>query len=297
MKLLSDFDGVWTVAAEEARAVFLYFRSEAARMAGVDPELAQSEFERYRTVVHGSPERHGWRHQGRVTAYVDEDPFCLSNTLGAFLADTDDETAWKYRDGIVAAGHESTETFADHCFLAATTAYRREHPPALVPTAAAVVQELGELEVHLVIVSNSPPEKILGWFAAEGIDHDPELVRVRGNAGKHVLGLDETYLDAGERRVRVDRPGYRTILEEEAPDLVLGDVFSLDLALPCWLRNSKLAGAPRHTVLHAHAHTPAWTHGLSGKGPIDRIVNSIEELPGLARELARPSQKSARSSS
>jgi hypothetical protein len=51
-------------------------------------------------------------------------------------------------------------------------------------------------------------------------------------------------LDLDGMRIELARPHYEAILREEAPDAVVGDVFSLDLAVPLALRRSE----------------PSWTH-------------------------------------
>jgi FMN phosphatase YigB (HAD superfamily) len=283
LKLLSDFDGVWTNPAEEADAVRRYFVREAIRLAGVDEERGEREFADLRATVMASPQEYGWCVEGRLTAYVDEDPFCLPNTIGAFLGRSEDPQHRLYREAILAAGHASTEAFANHCFFEATSAFRKERPPALVPRACEVLETLMEAGIELVIVSNSPPEKIEGWFEDVGAHLDHDHFRICGQAGKHELGDDTTVFDVGERSVRIDRPRYRCVLEEEAPDLVVGDVFSLDLALPCWLRREGLGGAPRMTILHRQPHTPSWVMGLAKSGPVDRVIDGIAELVPIVR--------------
>lgn len=287
MKILSDFDGVWTDQALEARAVKLWLAAEAARLAGVSGDVAVGHFEDWEALVRRSPERWGWAPDGRITAYVDEDPFCVPNAIAAYLAGARGDTiAVRYREAIQDGGFASVAAFADRCFLEATTAYREQHPPALVPHAAEVLDELRSAGATVVVVSNSPASKIVGWFRSVGADageQEGHEVRVRGEAGKHELGPGDDGLEVAGRRVLVDRPRYRAVLEAEAPDLVIGDVFSLDLALPGVLRSRGLAGAPREIVLRRHVHTPAWVLDGRAGGAIDRVVEDVRELVDLVR--------------
>jgi len=76
----------------------------------------------------------------------------------------------------------------------------------------------------------------------------------------------------GEGRVELRRPRYEAILREEAPDAVVGDVFSLDLALPLALRRRE----------------PAWRHvrlfWIAGECGSPRMAR---ELASAAPELER----------
>jgi hypothetical protein len=108
---------------------------------------------------------------------------------------------------------------------------------------------------------------------------------VRGQAGKQVLGPGDDHLVLAGRRIGVDRPRYRAVLEEERPDLVIGDVFSLDLALPHVLRRARAPGAPRMLVLRRHPHTPKWVLDTRADGAIDRVVDDVAELPALVESL------------
>ncbi len=284
LKILSDFDGVWTDPAHEADEVRLFFIRELSRLAGVALEEAEREVAALQRTVLATPHEYGWCVRGHLTAYVDEDPFCLPNTMGAVLSRSTAPEHQKYREAILAAGHENAEAFADDCFFQATAAYRKTHPPALVPEAREVYEALMEAGVDLIVVSNSPPEKIENWFEAVGAHIDHDRFRVRGKAGKHELTDERETLHTNGRTVRVDRPLYRKVLEEESPDLVIGDVFSLDLALPCWLRREGFAGAPKTTILRRHAHTPDWTQKIP---ELNRMIDSVAELVPLALEVAR----------
>jgi hypothetical protein len=75
-----------------------------------------------------------------------------------------------------------------------------------------------------------------------------------------VLGDVPRHFDVGGYRVATDRPHYEQILVDERPDVIVGDVFSLDLALPLELvrRNPAAFGSPR-IVLRVRPYTPAWS--------------------------------------
>ncbi len=286
-KLLSDFDGVWTDQAFEAQNVKLYLIAEAARLANIGADQAREHFDEFERRVKLEPARYGWAPDGRITAYVDEDPFCEANAIAMLLDERCDEPiAKRYRDAILASGFETLTKFADHCFMAATAAFRIQHPPALVPGAKAMLEELLARGCEVVVVSNSSSDKIVGWFRQIGVDARVEpggQMRVRGAAQKMTLGPGDDSIQLSGRKIHVDRPLYRKVIEEERPQMVIGDVFSLDLALPHVLRRAGHAFAPRELVLRRHPHTPSWVLDSRADGAIDHVVESVRELASLVR--------------
>jgi phosphoglycolate phosphatase-like HAD superfamily hydrolase len=288
IKILSDFDGVWTDQALEAENVKIYMAAEAARYAEVSGDEARADFRRFEVAVQSAPAEYGWAPDGRITAYVDEDPFCVPNSIAMYLERVDDPQGVRYRDAILAGGEPSLSAFADRCFLTATADYREQHPPALVPHAKEALEALHEAGAEIVVVSNSSSEKIVGWFQRAGVDagtdHDSYL-RVRGQAGKQVLGPGDQSIEVAGRAVYVDRPQYRAVIEAENPDLVVGDVFSLDLALPHVLRREGRTEAPRELVLRRHRHTPTWVHETRAEGAIDTVVDDVVELVHVVARL------------
>lgn len=291
-KLLSDFDGVWTDHGGEADAVLVHAAREAGRHAGIDAARAEAHFAGFLERVLATPESHGWAPDGRISAYVDEDPFCRSNAIAGYLERADDPLAQRYRQAILAAGFARLGDFADRCFLEATERFRLEHPPAMVPGAAAALAALFAASIDVVVVSNSPPAKIEAWFRALEVPlPGPEAFRVRGSARKFLLGAGQHGVELGSRRVFVDRPHYRAILADERPDFVVGDVFSLDLALPHHLRNTGQPGGPGALILRRHGHTPAWVLDGARGGPIDHLIEHPRELAPL---IAGPTPSSPR---
>ena len=284
MKILSDFDGVWTDPALEAESVKLFLASEAARMAGVAPEEALGHFREYEARVKSSPHRYGWAPDGRITAYVDEDPFCVPNSIASYVEEGAEEHTRRYRAAVLDGGFANLTVFADHCFHTAAADYRVQHPPALVPGTAEVLHELHARGAEVVVVSNSPADKIVDWFTSVGADagvsgeHD---LCVRGRAGKQTLGAGHQTIEVAGRSIFVDRPMYEQVIEEENPDVVIGDVFSLDLALPHVLRAQGRPAAPAELVLRRQEHTPAWILDTRAEGAIDRVVDGVQALVEL----------------
>lgn len=287
-KIATDFDGVWTDPLEEAGSVRAMLVRETAAFSELPEEHVRADFEDIAELVRAEPHAYGWAPQGRITAYVDEDPFVFCNGLSGWVdrnADRDPR-ARRYREAILAAGEASLSEFADRCFREGTAAWREANDHALVDGAAEVLAELHGLGAELVVVSNSGPEKIVGWFRAAGVDagvEDGAALRVRGNARKFTLGEGDEALTVGDRTVLVDRPHYRAFLEDERPDLVIGDVFSLDLALPHALRGRGADGAPSTLVLRRGTYTPAWVAEGRAGGAIDHVVDHVGGLVDVVR--------------
>jgi hypothetical protein len=309
IKILSDFDGVWTNPGEEAEGVQALMITETARMSGVELDVVAADFAIFGKIAMGTPTDHGWAPDGRITAYVDEDPFCLGNSmagvldglasgalplLGCSLGSVDGAMvprAVDYAQVIREAGFANASTFSDHCFLQATAAFQRDHPPALVPGAKLIADRFLAMGADVVVVSNSGEEKILGWLSAAGIparsvhDSSPHngepCFRVRGSAAKFLLGDGDASIKVGGRNISIDRPKYREVLEIENADFVIGDVFSLDLALPFALRSAGVPWAPRELVLRRHDYTPAWIASTSADGAIDHLISSLTDLCDL----------------
>jgi phosphoglycolate phosphatase-like HAD superfamily hydrolase len=267
-KILSDFDGVWTDQANEAAAVRAFAIDELARVCAVHRRQAEDEYDAFARIMTATPHEHGWAPDGRITAYVDEDPLCETSSIA------------HWRDAIVAAGFATVHAFSEHVFHGGVALFRSEHPPWIVPGARAMLDSLHERGAELVIVSNSSSEKLVDFFQSVGIDaseDDGHELRVRGSAGKWKLGGDAT-ITVGGRTIFVDRPAYRALVADEAPDVIIGDVFSLDLAMPHVMRQDAAAGAPRVLALRRHSHTPSWVLDHRADGAIDVVVDQVGDL-------------------
>jgi len=273
--ILSDFDGVWTNQAREAEALFELFVRRVARVAGERPERVDGVLRAFVDRLSADPTAHGWAPDGRISAFIDEDPLLRTSAMTAALR-TDTSLA-RYRDAIVRE-FEDLGSFADACFVDATAAFSATGAAVMVPGAAEAMDALLGAGVTVVVVSNSSSDKVVSWLCRAGIDAGSggAAVQVVGDAKKWSLGPTDAHIDAGGRRVYVDRPHYRRILEEVQPDLVIGDVFSLDLALPAVMRDA--GNGPRQLVLRGQPHTPAWCRDDHAGGLIDVVVTHPRDL-------------------
>lgn len=291
-KILSDFDGVWTDQQIEAEYVERFAIDALADVTGASRASVAADWAAFVAEVLAAPGEHGWAPDGRISAYVDEDPLCQGSAVCRLLASSDAPRAVRYREALAAAGQADLGAFSERCFHGGTAAFRRDHPPCIVPEARDQLQALVDAGAEIVVVSNSASEKLIAFFAAAGIhavaDDSGERgeLRVRGGAGKWFLGPTNATIAVGGRSIFVDRPRYRAVLEDERPDIVIGDVFSLDLALPHVLRQAGSAGAPSRLVLRRHAHTPAWIAGDRAGGAIDGMVARPGDLADIVRGMS-----------
>jgi len=287
VKILSDFDGVWTDPTHEADAVELGLAEELAALAGFEVERVRHDLAHCRRAALAEPERHGWELDGRITAYCDEDAFLAVSGIASYLTESACEVCAPYRAALGAADAPSFMQLADRVFKRLGA---RPGVGELLPSAVRVLTRLEELGVDLVVVSNSDTEKLVRLFDDVGVGAATDgsaRVRVRGAAMKWRLGDAPERLAFGERSVDVDRPWYRAIIEEEAPDLIVGDVFSLDLALPYSMRAKGEAAAPRTLVHRPPAAPTAWVAEHLASGRIDAVAPTLPDLVRVVeRELA-----------
>jgi phosphoglycolate phosphatase-like HAD superfamily hydrolase len=287
MRVLSDFDGVLTDITHEAARVTNLFL-DALRGTGVRDEHAihQLAHRAYEEMAH-DPTRHGWRVGGRITAFANEDGFIRSNALAACLDDIarrGDQTA---RDLVAALERQGVPNFTalgQRAFeeMVRETAAGEIRP--LDPAAAAVLKALLARGIEVVVVSNSGTARIQQLLKGAGLEPrsdqaaGPGHLRVRGGARKFILSHEARGFEANGYGVSTDRPHYEEILLEERPDVIVGDVFSLDLALPLEFARRGMI-APR-LLLRRRPYTPAWSVDYLTVHAAEwcRVIDQIEEL-------------------
>lgn len=291
VSLLTDFDGVWTDPARELQAVSGYLTGELARLGGLAPERAVELYQRFRDGVRAHPAEHGWRIDGRLVSFVDEDVFAEPTAVGQWIERAPCADSRRLRAAILGA-HESVNAFLDHCYHSTCARFREEVPHDLARGAERVLAWFLREGVPVVFASNAPFEKVAGWFACHGLavadaratEPGAAPLRAYGRAGKQWLGGRAT-LTTGGREVPVDRPQYRAILERERPTLVVGDVFSLDLALPLALRRAGAPGAPEALGVMHLEHTPRWVLDEVRPGGLDHRIGHVTALPRIVSGL------------
>jgi hypothetical protein len=295
-KVLVDFDGVWTTVDGQAAAVDAARGQGLAAASGLPLDVVLRCCEAVSEAINAEPLQHGWRLDGRITAYADEDPFLRHNATSSgigILAERGHAGCRELQQALAAHGHADLSALGSTIFMDASHAYLADHGHDLLPSAPAVLRALLEI-ADVVFCTNFTPDAVArSWvprgFTFAGPDATPGLT-LRGEARKQVLTNDPArLLPFGERPVSVDRSFYRAALEAEAPDVVVGDVFSLDLALPLTMRADDHPTCRPLCLLARTRFTPTWSLGMAGGGDVPglQLLSSLDELVPLVAALAR----------
>lgn len=295
MKLVSDFDGVWTLPDDEARA-----QGEVldAALAGWLPEperAAGAEWIRSaRAAALRTPERYGWAIDGRVSAFADEDPFVRHSAFLHYVSvhAAEDPMAAKLAAAARANGHEGLDALGGWSHAEGVRRVAATRGPGILPDSAAAGHAMLDAGVEIAVVSNSGTDKLAAWFAHAGVPArvHPEqasgALRLRGSARKFILDSGRRdVLELGGVPFETARPSYEAVLRDEVPGAVVGDVFSLDLALPLALKRREKAFAGMRLFWLIRDYTPRWLREAL-EPAIAGDVELVEGgLPGVAKAL------------
>ena len=294
MKLLSDFDGVWTMPIEEGAAHGEELdRALEAHAAPDERARVRDWIAGARAAVRADPVRYGWASAGRISAFGDEDPFTEHGALLYYLhvQRAHDPLAAQLANAIEKV-EGSLDSFGGKCHRDGVKRVEARRGPGITTAAADAGRRLLEGGVDVVVVSNSGTEKLHDWFGHAKVpnrihpEQAPHALRLRGSAKKFVLAPEAgERLAVGEVSVDVARPDYERILREEKPDAVVGDVFSLDLALPLSLKRRDPAW--RHVRLFwlVHPYTSERMRRTIGALPDGEVEQVTDGLAGVAGRL------------
>jgi hypothetical protein len=243
MRIVMDFDGVYTDPSEEGEACaknfvekIISFGLEEVGLETV--EKVDSWIGELRVRQATKPFSFGWRSEGRVSAFTFEDPFIRNIGLADFLdhlAGNGDERAKAVLQQL--KKKENMESFGALSEWSFHQLNLKKRPD---PAAKRWVENAIDKGHEVIIVSNSATDKIVE-FLDQNQFSDSKRPQVRGGARKFGLGNSPkpiviANLEQGELTADTDRPIYEQALMELKPDAVIGDVFSLDLTLPLRLK-------------------------------------------------------------
>lgn len=282
MKLLTDFDGVWTDPREEAALGYDFIAHEVCRLTGLDLNLVQKRIASIRSDVLASPLSHGWESNGAIAAFSEEDPYITNNAICRAIA-LHHSDLWESIRG----EFPDFDEFSYSCYRGGVKRYSEKNIDLLRPGAKDILRSLLSHGWDIVYASNSTGEKLrscLGDLSAE----EGGPIRIRGSARKFVLTTEngETNKEFAGRKVRTDRGHYLEILEEEQPDILIGDVFSLDLSLPAELREKGVPYLTHGLVLYKTEYTPSWAMEAAKGTEGVRVVDSLSEFESLLASLS-----------
>jgi FMN phosphatase YigB (HAD superfamily) len=300
MKLLFDFDGVLTEQTEEADRVLEIFREEIARVVGAEATEVSAEIERASAAIAAAPHKHGWVSHGRVSAYANEDLFIRNNGLAACLdglAESGDERLAGWRRRLAADGRPDFMSLAQLAYDRMTGETMAGAMKPMEPGGANILKGLLDDGHKIVVVSNSGTTRIVALLRGAGLDAvehavDPAAaLRIRGGARKFELTPESRRFDVGAYRVETGRPVYEAILREEKPQFAVGDVFSLDLALPLHLARTDPDFRGLRIALRVRGYTPDWSRDFARRYNASahdghaslHLVHDLAEIPEILK--------------
>ncbi len=303
VKLISDFDGVWTNQEVEADYVWNYITASIASLTGDSPKTINDLLTQSKMEMDLAPYDYGWFNNGKISAYYQEDPFGDNNAIFDYINRASSKRSYSHfkqelariKDAIEKKGSMTLAEFSNDCFVRSTTQFKLEGKLKPVESAGTIIKKLNAAGVELVVASNSKTEKIEHLFrkAGQTVTNDKSIIRGRfhaiGDAQKFVIDntftdLPEFYEITNRFKINLHRKNYFKILLSEKPDYVIGDVFSLDLALPLYLRMNDSRFSNMKVIQRLHKHTPGWVREHLGKEEFKGIafmVDSINELPKI----------------
>ncbi len=260
MHLVSDFDGVWTDPRAEADAIRDLMASRLAEVANLSQERVKTIFSEIEEKFIDNPFNYGWLFEGSITAYAMEDMYGRNHAIATAIWESRPsfEESALLREAIVKISGDA-ERFADACFRDGRSKYRETNKSFLVSQSAEVISQLRERGYQMTIVSNSKVTHILDLFDAAEVSLDG--FEVIGGARKFNLGFTPSVpetLQWQSAQVSLQRPHYLELLERLKPDAVIGDVFSLDLSVPLYLRNNRSDWRHLRAGLIKQPYTPTW---------------------------------------
>ena len=229
---------------------------------------------------------------GRISAFGDEDPFTRHSGLLHYIQvnAAHDPLAADLRDAVAAHGL-TLDAFGGQAHAEGVAEVARTRGPGILPAAAAAGRALLAAGIEVVVVSNSGTDKLASWFTHAGVPNvvhparTPGALCLRGSARKFVLDEQPSPLRIAAVTIDAARPSYEAALRDERPDAVVGDVFSLDLALPLALRRSDAAFARLRLFWLLRSYTPEWLRGAiesETRGEVEAVDGG---LPAVAERL------------
>lgn len=289
MKLLTDFDGTLTSIEREYAFEESHLFSSIRTLCHSDAEFADIINEA-RNEVLSHPQKHGWLYNNRISAYSDEDLF-MTIASQMTLLDTwlsqNRSKALALKDALNARNSSFMELNEDaHRAMNAEPLSDANTPETRT---ARALQRFLDKGGEVVVVSNSATDRIvekLRFAGLPAVDHDahPDApLRVRGNAQKFALDDTPDPLSFCGRTVDVARARYASVIRDEHPDLITGDVFSLDIALPFAIACNDPSFDNARICLLKRAYTPNWALDAISAPPCPchaklQIINSFDEI-------------------
>jgi phosphoserine phosphatase len=289
MHLVSDFDGVWTFPLAEATVIRQLIISRLAAAGQLSLSTVTAAFAAIEAEFHRRPFDFGWKFAGKITAFALEDLYGLNNAVAEVFWDGSIATI-PHREELQIAIRQlaiSAEDFANAVFRDGRQAFHQQGGVTLLPQAAAIMQEICQQGHRVTVVSNSKTDHIQQLFDQAGVDL--ATFTIIGGAQKFFLAPLEQLPAAwpwNGATINLQRPHYWDLLTRLQPDAVIGDVLSLDLALPLYLRTIDPQWADFRAGLIQQPYTPGWSYGPDSTTATAKGLTVLPDLTALPTWLA-----------
>jgi len=258
MKILMDFDGVFTEPSREGARCTEIFSELLANEGLLGGQRTKEMIEKARILVHSSPFSYGWRSENRLSAFGPEDPLVEGIAIGDALDQWASTGDAELNAALSSLKIKNFLELSNLAFQKMSDELKTNGGPHVDLEAVKTVKSWIGAGHKVRVVSNSDASKLKAFFDLHGL-HEGDGFGFRGGARKFELSTTPIILSLGEMNVFVDRPRYREVLITERPDVVVGDVLSLDLATPLALSNEGLLSAQIKLVLKKRVYTPAFS--------------------------------------
>lgn len=283
--LVLDFDGNLTDVEKEAipyvegwinDLVILLQRTPAA--------IRQAALETYQEIA-GDPATHGWRYDGEIMAPCTVDPYLRMSACSQILLERAGWSSAKIDDEIQRLFKKNytltCDVPRDGTFTLLMAAWERQLTVRIVTNSHT---DAVTRKVERLLGGVEGTQDAINWWNMRVIGdarkYDP---KEKPEVGAIWDGMPDRQHFAGfPRPTVIKRPHYRQVLVDKmertaiklpadpSKQLVVGDIFELDLALPLamgW-----------NIGLMANEHTPAWELNFVSSHPRGRVLRDVSEI-------------------
>lgn len=246
-----DFDGTLTDVWKEALPFSSVYKEKLRKFLDISHDQLEKRFSDAVKTIRANPGKYGWENNGLIVAPATVDPYILHRSVAKLL---------------IALTSEQLDQMFTESYQHTDTIFR--------PSAKRLLSFLRDTGT-CIIVTNSDPQIIeKKLITLLGKNHG---LSIRGFAKKY--DLDPTWNEVPEtiqpkgfpRPVYLRRKAYGNILQRIGHvDLVIGDIYDLDLALP------EALGIP--TILIATKETPLWETAYYKRHPTGVAVTNLDDI-------------------
>ena len=305
LKLVSDFEGIWTNKEQEAAYVWNNIVKKLSTITRFSEIEINRILDESKSDMDKQPYKFGWMNNGKIAVYYREDLFGDNNAVFNFISRVGSVNSFsvfkqelaEIKKCILEEKYESAEKFSDMCYMESTKKFKESGK--LVPhlNAKTALDKVLEKGVDVVIASNSGTERIehLCLKLGKKLSNDKSFKRSNvyslGNAKRYIISQDYTELPESLHikkyyDVPLRRKFYHHLLLGEMPDYVIGDVFSMDLALPLYLRMNDPKFKKLKIIQKVQKYTPDWVTEYLAKEEFKGKVFMIEDIKELPKIIS-----------